>query len=287
MGYRKDMEDCRAYIDENLYNELSAEYLANKYGYSFFHFCHIFRISNGRPVMSYIRSQRLKRGAAEIAAGATVTEVAIKAGFDTPSGFNKAFRREFGTNPSQYTLSLNSTSQRKGYISMRDPKIVTKESFKAAGYLFKPGKDVDIKKDSAYWIKGDYSQISPEEYKEIAAENLGEIGCWTHPEAGGDLSYFFGPILKGTENVPPTAATIEIPDGTFAVFTTDPLNIKGQAHAAFAQQINDAWKYIFEQWLDQSDYVYDHAGICYEFYDKRCGIEDGAQMDLYLPVKKK
>lgn len=287
MGYKEDMNHCRKYIDEHLYTDLKAEDLAKMYSYSFFHFCRIFRICNGKPVMSYIRSQRLHQGATDIAAGLSVTEAAMKAGFDTPSGFNKAFRREFGTSPTLYLTSLKNASLEKGEISMKEPKIVTKEPFKAAGYIFHPDKDIDIKKDSAYWIKGEYSDITPVQYKQMAAAGLGEVGFWTHPETGGELSYFFGPIIKGTEEIPAKAFTTEIPGGSFALFTTDSLNIESQDHTVFAQQINNAWKYIFEEWLDQSDCLYDHNRICYEFYDKRCAVENGAQMELYLPVKKK
>lgn len=59
MGYREDMENCRRYISSHPDENLTAEKLAGKYGYSFFHFCHVFKSCNGISVGEYLRDARL------------------------------------------------------------------------------------------------------------------------------------------------------------------------------------------------------------------------------------
>ncbi len=59
MGYRDDMRFCIEYIDSHLNEELQPKALAKQFGYSFYHFCHVFRSVNGIAVGKYIQRQRL------------------------------------------------------------------------------------------------------------------------------------------------------------------------------------------------------------------------------------
>ena len=49
MGYKEDMEHCRKFIDEHLEENLNARTLSAQFGYSFYHFCHVFHSVNGLP----------------------------------------------------------------------------------------------------------------------------------------------------------------------------------------------------------------------------------------------
>ena len=41
MGYKEDMAQCRNYIAEHLQEELTPAELAERFGYSFYHFCKV------------------------------------------------------------------------------------------------------------------------------------------------------------------------------------------------------------------------------------------------------
>ncbi len=69
MGYREDMVRCREYISEHSAEDLTAEKLADVFGYSFFHFCHVFTSCNEMSVGEYLRDVRLSKAAAEIVNG--------------------------------------------------------------------------------------------------------------------------------------------------------------------------------------------------------------------------
>ena len=45
---------------------------------------------------------RLFHAMRRLEAGASVTEVALEVGYDSPSAFSQAFRRQFGRSPSQH-----------------------------------------------------------------------------------------------------------------------------------------------------------------------------------------
>ena len=72
MGYRDDMRFCIEYIDSHLNEELQPKALAKQFGYSFYHFCHVFRSVNGIAVGKYIQRQRLNMASSELMKGRCV-----------------------------------------------------------------------------------------------------------------------------------------------------------------------------------------------------------------------
>lgn len=72
-------------------------------GFSYFHFHRIFFAYVGENLKQYIKRIRLEKAAYELQyQKRSITEVALKAGFSTPSAFNKAFKEFFHTTPSKY-----------------------------------------------------------------------------------------------------------------------------------------------------------------------------------------
>lgn len=292
MNYKADMERCQDYIEAHICEELTPRRLAELLGYSFYHFCHVFRICNDMPIGEYLRRRRLQKAVEALRNGLNITDIALTFGFDTPSGFSKAFRREFGMSASEYRRRMVNQilDEKKGGMVMK-VTIIKKESFKAVGYSIAPkdGKQVDIIKSGAYWLGSDFSLVSPEDYAKLAKGNADEIGMWFHPEEkDGDLSYFFGPVVDNFDFVPKGMVTVEVPAADYAVFTTDPVDLANDKEA-FANTIQKTWKYIFEEWFDKSDYIFEQEKLAFEFYtDKNGGMDcDHAVADIYIPVKKK
>jgi len=87
-------------------------------GFSYFHFHRIFSAYVGENLKQYIKRIRLEKAAHAIQYhNVPITEVALKAGFATPSAFNKAFKEFFHTSPSKYkTINL-----RKKEFNMIEP----------------------------------------------------------------------------------------------------------------------------------------------------------------------
>lgn len=90
------------YVEDNLKTELSYEDLAAMAGYSSYHFLHVFSDVLGMPLSAYITKRRLKHAIYHIYNGEKLIETALLYGFDTHSGFFKAFKREYGCSPSKY-----------------------------------------------------------------------------------------------------------------------------------------------------------------------------------------
>ena len=78
-----------------------------------FHFARLLRQNAGEPPVSMRRRVMLERAAWQIAEGASVTDAAFAAGYESVEGFARAFARAFGHPPSTPTGSpLASGSQR-------------------------------------------------------------------------------------------------------------------------------------------------------------------------------
>ena len=102
MDHRKCMQESLDYIENHLKTQIDATELADRAGYSLFHYYRLFQLAVGMPVMQYILRRRLIHAIYEIRCGRKRIDVILEYGFDTYSGFYKAFRREFGCTPSVF-----------------------------------------------------------------------------------------------------------------------------------------------------------------------------------------
>ena len=105
MNNRSVIQKSLDYIEENLRSEITAVELAEMAHISLFHYYRLFQQATGMPVMQYILRRRLLHGIYTIKQGSTKIDAALLYGFDTYAGFYKAFRREFGSTPSEFLKS--------------------------------------------------------------------------------------------------------------------------------------------------------------------------------------
>lgn len=90
-------------IDRAPAERWSLTQLANDAGQSPYHYLRTFRAITGTTPHQYLSRARLRRAAARLVAGdARIAEVALDAGFDDLSAFNRAFRLELGAPPTAF-----------------------------------------------------------------------------------------------------------------------------------------------------------------------------------------
>lgn len=256
MGYHEDMERCRAYMEEHLSEEIDPRQLAKMLGYSFFHFCHVFRSCNGMAVCEYLRDRRLCRAAVSLAEGQSVTKSAFECGFETVSGFTRAFGRKFGIAPSQYKKT-------KGGLLKMTPEMKRVPAFKVIGYIFRSDAKIDPRQNGAYWLGQDFSSVTKEDYAGLTYPGYAEVGAWVSSREGDDeLRYFLGPTVKDTGFIPAGMEVLDIPEAEYAVFTVP----KAEDARGLHDAVNKTWKYIFDTWFDGSGYKFDHTKIDFEYY---------------------
>ena len=171
------------------------------------------------------------------------------------------------------------------------PTIIEKPTFKVAGYGIKTNiTNGNYTKDVAsFWINYDGENLESKMYQILNPPKHGEVGlCIPSSEDNGEATYMLGVIVNDFNDATDDMITVEVPEATYAVFTTSPVNTSTEIeNNEFANVIKQTWKYIFEEWFKDSGYVFDEAKLDFEYYDERCHPTIGTVMDIYVPVLKK
>jgi AraC family transcriptional regulator len=224
-----------------------------------------------------------------------ILTVAIDYGFETASGFAKAFRNEYGYSPTQYIARMKDymfaekTDDLGGY--QMKPEFINKKAFQVAGYGIKTNIASGFTKDiAAYWENYDGENLESKLYKLLNPPKHGEV-CMCVPSNGeGDMIYLLGVIVDNFSCVTEDMITVEVPEADYAVFTTPPVDTSKEKvydGGDFSNTIKATWKYIFEDWFPNSGYQYDESKLDFEFYDERCHYRPDTIMEIYVPICKK
>lgn len=117
MQIPKTIKSGLDYIEQNLKTDITAEELAKIANYSTFHYYRLFSSVMHSSVSSYILKRRLDYALSEIADGRKAIEVVLEYGFDTYSGFYKAFTKMYGCSPKKYLLIYSIHKPRKPEVA--------------------------------------------------------------------------------------------------------------------------------------------------------------------------
>ncbi|EFL51416.1 transcriptional regulator, AraC family [Solidesulfovibrio fructosivorans JJ]] len=115
------------FMEARLDEELSLDDIAREAHFSPYHFHRIFTGMTGESVRAYLRRLRLARATHRLSYGkCSVTEVALRAGFEAPEAFTRAFRAAYGMPPSAWRKAFRGRS-RPRELSELLPPIIMKE----------------------------------------------------------------------------------------------------------------------------------------------------------------
>ena len=99
------------YVDEHINEEITIDDLISSTGYSRPRLYEIFKEHTDVPIMEYIRRKKLYAAADELRTEKKLYEIALSYGYETPTGFGKAFRNIFGCSPSDYKNKIAETKE--------------------------------------------------------------------------------------------------------------------------------------------------------------------------------
>lgn len=120
--YVKRINQVFLHIERHLGAELSLEKLSQIAHFSPFHFHRIFKTIVGETLNDYITRQRLERAAIELSNRKEVNigSLSFDLGFSSNAVFTRAFKRVFGSSPSQY--------RSENYLDSNQGKTLSNES---------------------------------------------------------------------------------------------------------------------------------------------------------------
>ena len=231
----------------------------------------------------------------DLSSGQRIVDIAVDYGFETHSGFSKAFRRYFGCSPEVYRIhaafdvpKLPILSRDKQYVPggiVMEPKMLKKEAVKIAGFALNTRtKDGENKKAiPKFWT--DY--LSDGRMEKLHGESFlksnAEYGvCFMENPENGEFTYVIGVEVKEGHEIPAGYHVCTIPKALYAVFSTPPADEKN-----FSPAIQGTWDFIHSEWFPNSGYEFDGNGVDFELYDERCMGKTGKICDIYIPVVKR
>jgi AraC family transcriptional regulator len=101
--YEQAILSTLIHIQTHLEGDLTLDVLADRVGFSAYHFHRIFRETLGEPVKEYVRRLRVERAAYRLKISEeTILKIALDAGFKTHESFTRAFQRQFGITPNEF-----------------------------------------------------------------------------------------------------------------------------------------------------------------------------------------
>lgn len=95
------------YINENLHNRINLDDISKLFNYSKWHFCDYFKQYTGVTFGEYLRHRRMQLASYEVLNGKKMIDIALQYGYETQSGFNKAFLSEYGCLPTEFKTNEN------------------------------------------------------------------------------------------------------------------------------------------------------------------------------------
>lgn len=101
--YAQKFSHVLDYIDKHYAEEIDLDTIAERSGFSKFHFSRLFKQYTDMTFCDYLSYRRIK-AAEELLSGPdlSITEVAIQSGFPSISTFNRIFKQKHGCTPTEY-----------------------------------------------------------------------------------------------------------------------------------------------------------------------------------------
>lgn len=106
--YNQQVQEIITYINENITEPITIDYLANHFYLSPSYICRIFKSATGTTINKYISARRITIAKSLLANGTNVNEVCEKCGFNDYTNFLKTFKNAVGISPKKYsTFSIS------------------------------------------------------------------------------------------------------------------------------------------------------------------------------------
>ena len=296
MDWINTIKSTIAYIENNLYNEVSVDDIADSIGLSSFYLQKGFKLMTGYSIAEYIKNRRLYLSAVElVACGNKIIDIAYKYGYETPESFTKAFNRFHGFNPSKIKenvknikvfLPLKVTIVIEGGESM-DYTIEKKDAIKFIGFVREFDVKTSYQEIPKFWDEINDSVLAPLQSrnfepigdieKAVVDNTICEFGICIEDDVkrGGKFKYMIGGKYNGGA-VPKGMELYEVPALEWAIF-----KVVGPMPGAL-QSVSSK---IFKEWLPSSEYSI-ATGVDIEWYSDGNTQDANYQSAIWIPIKK-
>ncbi len=279
--YQERMNKVLRYIQEHLDDALTLPELAGVACFSPWHFHRLFQAIVGEPVGQYVRRLRLERAAQQLSfTTEPVTGIALAAGYETPSAFNKAFLQLFRQSPTRFRKA------RQAVFLTNPVRVRINPNQEEA---MQP-RIVDRKPTQVIYVRrtGPYAQAAGAAWQEVCQfafprqlvqQDAEMIGIsYDDPEVTAADKLRYEACISVAQAVKPEGAVgvQTIAGGKYAVFL----------HQGPYDQLSETYRGIFGQWLPASGTAL-RDSPCLEIYlnDPQRTKPENLKTDICIPIQ--
>lgn len=298
------------YIEGNLCEDIDEEGISRIAGCSFQQFQRVFSFVVGISVGEYVRKRRLTVAAIELRhTRQSIIDIALRFGYDTPSGFTRAFRAHHDATPTEimegskqphlfshlfFPSPLYTGNQTfrvdKGEVKMAELSQIEFKSFgpyKVIGRAFKTrlmSNDISMAW-GRFFADGSYDLLMElcKDEKNLTPLPDAYTGIMYNFKSDGKMDYLIGIIFSHQTEVPDGFDCFDIPEGKIAEawVTGEEYEVYSQGHELTVAAIKYAGHEV--KW----DKFYQCEVYTDERFDKpkKAGI-GAVTLDYYIPIQE-
>lgn len=272
-------------IENNIEEPIFISDLADKIGFSTYYFSNLFKGITGISPKSYILGRKLTLSASDlIQSDVKIIDIAFKYGFGSHEAYTRAFQRIFGLTP--FTVRKNrcypknrivkvltlQNIQQKDHIVNMIPEIVMKDEIKLVGISF--FYDINIRNDlTEQWehLMNNLKFIKNRK----KAERFYQLQYWFPKQEHESIYFFIATEVNYFEDIPIQLTQKVIPKQKYLRFQ----------HEGVSNKVGYTYKYIYNEYLPETDYKLKHL-FNFEFFgEKYLGpYNENSISEIYIPI---
>jgi len=280
MEWVNNLNKAINYIEKHLTDEIDYEEVAKIACCSVYHFQRMFSYMVDMSLSEYIRKRRMSLAAVELQNGSKVIDISIKYGYDSPTAFNRAFKKVHGVAPSKVkktgiTLKafppISFKIIIKGEAEM-NYRIEKKDAFRIIGVSTKLQKDMEenFKNVPKLWQKLSMDGTIERLFGLIKNEPKAILGVC---DAQDEWKYYVA-VANDDENTN-DFEEYTVPATTWAIFSGE---------GPMPTAIQELEKRIITEWFPTSGYEYGNAPDIEVYLNDDL---ENSKFEVWVPVKKK
>lgn len=219
-------------VETEMSGELDVASLATSLGTTEYHLRRMFSSLTGMPLSEYVRRRRMTVAAADVTGGDSLLDIATRYGYGSAEAFGRAFQSVHGVKPSdvrrdggplrtQAKLRLRLTVE--GNTTM-DTRITDRPNFRLVGHaarvpLIHEGINPHIQAHIESLPLDEHARLKKLSNTEPAGLLQVSADVDADYTEGSELTYLHGVAVSEATHVPTDLDVIDVPAGTWVVFT--------------------------------------------------------------------
>lgn len=280
----------RDYVRQHPGSDLALPTLAREAHLSAYHFHRMFKLYCGETVGQFVQRTRVTLAAAALRANRklTVAVAASQYGYESPDGFSRAFRRQFGITPSSWNRSDPLQERKIGRDSQQFPVYAVPELSEQVRRLDLAPTIVHSDAVPVCFVRiADAYQNS-----DRVMERYQELLDWYRLAVADGPPRLYGTSWDDPDLTPLERCTFEwavvVPPGvgppSWAALRTIPALTSVRMPVAGGLELEDlVWQYLYRAWLPESTFTPAHAPAM-EIYNTPPDITGWETFDLWCAL---